>query len=49
LNRTKLSTLTKAQRDEWKKVLLKSHEASADRINKDLLQAIYKETGVVKK
>jgi C4-dicarboxylate-binding protein DctP len=49
LNRTKISTLTKAQRDEWKKVLIKSHEASADRINKDLLQAIYKETGVAKK
>jgi C4-dicarboxylate-binding protein DctP len=48
LNRTKFITLTKAERDEWKKVMLKSHEA-ADRINKNLLQAIYKETGAVKK
>ena len=48
LNRTKVITLTKAERDEWKKVLIKSHD-QADRINKSLLQAIYKETGIVKK
>lgn len=48
MNRTKVITLTKAERDEWKKVLIKSHE-QADRINKNLLQAIYKETGIVKK
>jgi C4-dicarboxylate-binding protein DctP len=47
--RTKIKALTTAERAEWKKVLIKSHEAVADRINKDLLQAIYKETGVVKK
>ena len=49
LNRTKIITLTKPQRDEWKKVLVKSHGMVADRINKDVLQAIYKETGVVRK
>ena len=48
LSRIKVTTLTKAERDEWKKVLIKSHE-QADRINKNLLQAIYKETGIVKK
>jgi C4-dicarboxylate-binding protein DctP len=49
VSRTKIITLTKAQRDEWKRLLLKSHEATADRISKDLVQAIYKETGLVKK
>jgi C4-dicarboxylate-binding protein DctP len=47
--RTKIKTLTAAERAEWKKVLVRSHAAVADRINKDLLQAIYKETGAVKK
>jgi len=47
--RTKVKALTPTERAEWKKVLIKSHEAVADRINKDLLQAIYKETGAVKK
>jgi len=47
LNRTQIITLTKSERDEWKKVLLKSHQ-SADRIDKNMLQAIYKETATVK-
>jgi len=45
--RTQVATLSKAERDEWKRVLIKSHEA-AERINKDLLHAIYKATGAVK-
>src|ERR1700712_1619402 len=32
--RTKITTLTKAERDEWKKAMVKSHE-TADRINND--------------
>lgn len=47
LNRTQIITLTKFERDEWRKVLLKSHQ-SADRIDKNMLQAIYKETATVK-
>jgi C4-dicarboxylate-binding protein DctP len=47
LNRIKITTLTKAQKDEWKKVLIKSHLDVADRISPELLQAIYKETGIV--
>jgi C4-dicarboxylate-binding protein DctP len=42
--KTKITILTKSERDEWKKVMVKSHEA-ADRINKDMLKAIYKATG----
>ncbi|MDO8533404.1 MAG: DctP family TRAP transporter solute-binding subunit [Xanthobacteraceae bacterium] len=47
LNRTQIITLTKSERDEWKKVLLKSHQ-SADRIDKNMLQAIYKEAATVR-
>jgi C4-dicarboxylate-binding protein DctP len=46
--RTQVTTLTPAERAEWKRVLIKSHDA-AERINKDLLKAIYKETGLVRK
>jgi C4-dicarboxylate-binding protein DctP len=46
--RTKIKTLSPAERAEWKKVLTRSHAAVADRINKDLLAAIYKETGAGK-
>ena len=49
LNRIKIITLTTPQRDEWKQVLIKSHEAVADRINRNVRQATYKETGVVGK
>jgi C4-dicarboxylate-binding protein DctP len=45
--RTQVKVLSKIEREEWKKVLVKSHEA-ADRINKDTLKAIYKATGAVK-
>ncbi len=38
--------LTAAQKAEWRKGLLKVHEEMAPRIGKDLIEAIYKETGV---
>jgi len=44
--KTQIITLTKPEREEWKKVLIKSHEA-AERINKDTLKAIHKATGAV--
>jgi C4-dicarboxylate-binding protein DctP len=46
--RITIHTLSAAQRAEWKKVLLKSHDAVADRINKDTLKAIYAATGARK-
>ena len=46
--KTTVIDLTPAQRDEWKKVLRKTHEQMTDRISKPLLQAIYKETGTAK-
>jgi C4-dicarboxylate-binding protein DctP len=45
--KTQITVLTKAQRDEWKKVMVASHSA-ADRINKDMLKAIYTATGAAK-
>ena len=38
--------LSDKEKAEWRKGLLKVHEEMAPRIGKDLLQAIYKETGV---
>jgi len=46
--KTTVIDLTPAQREEWKKVLRKTHEQMGDRISKPLLQAIYKETGAAK-
>jgi C4-dicarboxylate-binding protein DctP len=46
--KTTVIALTPAEREEWKKVLRKTHEQMSDRIPKPLLQAIYKETGVAK-
>jgi len=37
--------LTAEERKEWKKVLIKVHQEHADKIGKDLIQSIYKETG----
>jgi C4-dicarboxylate-binding protein DctP len=48
IKRTTIHALTPAQREQWKKVMLKSHEAVADRINKDLVKSIYKATGNLK-
>jgi C4-dicarboxylate-binding protein DctP len=39
-------TLSPQEKAEWRKGLLKVHEEMAPRIGKDLIQAIYKETGV---
>jgi len=39
-------TLTPEQKAEWRKGLLRVHEEMAPRIGKDLIDAIYKETGV---
>jgi C4-dicarboxylate-binding protein DctP len=39
-------TLSDAEKAEWRRGLLKVHEEMAPRIGKDLLEAIYKETGV---
>lgn len=43
--KSEIITLTPEQRRAWKKAMLKVHEQMADRIGKDLIQAIYKETG----
>ncbi|TRZ97518.1 MAG: DctP family TRAP transporter solute-binding subunit [Rhodocyclaceae bacterium] len=37
--------MTPQERAEWKKAMTKSHRQMEDRIGKDLIQAIYKETG----
>jgi C4-dicarboxylate-binding protein DctP len=39
-------TLSPQEKSQWRKELLKVHEEMAPRIGKDLIQAIYKETGV---
>jgi len=38
-------TLTPAEKNEWKKAMVKTHKEFEDKIGKDLLSAIYKETG----
>ena len=43
--KTQIITLTPAEKAEWKKALLKVHQQAEDRIPKDLIQSIYKETG----
>ncbi|MCX7898208.1 MAG: TRAP transporter substrate-binding protein [Rhodocyclaceae bacterium] len=43
--KTEIITLTAEQRKAWKKALVKVHEQMADRIGKDLIQEVYKETG----
>ncbi|HEV7577126.1 MAG TPA: C4-dicarboxylate ABC transporter, partial [Caldimonas sp.] len=43
--KTTVITLAPGEREEWKKVLRKTHEQMTDRISKPLLQSIYKETG----
>lgn len=42
--KTQIVTLTPAERLAWKKAMIKAHEQMADRIGKDLIQAVYKET-----
>ena len=43
--KTQIHTPTAAERAELKKVLLKTHREMAPRIGKDLIEAIYRETG----
>jgi C4-dicarboxylate-binding protein DctP len=44
--KTEILALTPDQKKVWKKALLKVHDQMADRIGKDLIQSIYKETGL---
>jgi C4-dicarboxylate-binding protein DctP len=44
--KSELITLTPDQKKAWKKPLIKVHDQMADRIGKDLIQSIYKETGL---
>jgi C4-dicarboxylate-binding protein DctP len=43
--KSELITLTPAQKAEWKKKLVDVHRQMEDRVGKDLIQSIYKETG----
>ena len=43
--RTQVVALTPEEKRAWKKALLKVHQENEDRVGKDLLKAIYKETG----
>jgi C4-dicarboxylate-binding protein DctP len=43
--KTEIITLTPEEKREWKKALIKVHKENESRIGKDLIQAIYKETG----
>jgi C4-dicarboxylate-binding protein DctP len=43
--KSEIITLTPEQKKAWKKSLVKVHDQMADRVGKDLIQSIYKETG----
>ncbi|MBF0309463.1 MAG: TRAP transporter substrate-binding protein [Magnetococcales bacterium] len=43
--RTQVVVLTPEQRLEWKKAMVKVHGEMADRVGRELLESIYKETG----
>ena len=43
--KTEIIVLTPEERKAWKKALMKVHAEMGDRFGKDILQAIYKETG----
>jgi C4-dicarboxylate-binding protein DctP len=43
--KSQIITLTPEQKQAWKKALVKVHQEQADRIGRDLIQSIYKETG----
>jgi len=43
--KTQIISLTAAEKAEWKKALVKVHTDMESRIGKDLIQAVYKETG----
>ena len=42
--RTQVLSLSASETGEWKKVLFKVHEDNRERIGRDLIEAIYKET-----
>jgi C4-dicarboxylate-binding protein DctP len=44
--KSEILALTPDQKKVWKKALVKVHDQMADRIGKDLIQSIYKETGL---
>ncbi|MBE0597584.1 MAG: TRAP transporter substrate-binding protein [Desulfuromonadales bacterium] len=46
--KSEIIILTPAERAEWKKALVKVHEAQADRIGADLIQEVYQATGFKK-
>ena len=43
--KTQIIQLTAEERKAWKKTLVKVHQEHADKIGKDLIESIYKETG----
>ena len=43
--KSEIIALTPEQKKAWKKALVKVHEQMADRIGKDLIESVYKETG----
>ncbi|MCX8087070.1 MAG: TRAP transporter substrate-binding protein [Rhodocyclaceae bacterium] len=43
--KSEIITLTPEQKRAWKKAMVKVHEQMADRIGKELIEAVYKETG----
>ncbi len=43
--KSEIITLTAEQKKAWKRVLLRVHEQMSDRIGKDLIQSVYRETG----
>jgi C4-dicarboxylate-binding protein DctP len=43
--KTEIIALTPAQKNEWKKALLPVHREMEARVGKDVIQAVYKETG----
>jgi C4-dicarboxylate-binding protein DctP len=43
--KTEIITLSPEEKREWKKVLAKVHKENESRIGKELIEAIYKETG----
>jgi C4-dicarboxylate-binding protein DctP len=43
--KTKVIALTAAEKKEWKRALMKVHAQAEERISRDLMQTIYRETG----
>jgi len=43
--KSEIVTLTPEQKRAWKKAMIKVHDQMADRVGKDLIKSVYKETG----